>query len=115
MEGADKFLMLEYELKAYKKILGKASEVVLDENVSKYPIFILHQQEVSMGIPLIEADGKQFKWSVNVSTLEEFVTKGIIFEDKLDEFRQHYKDPELFLCLFSLSELGAQFLYIPKN
>lgn len=115
MEGADKFLQLENELKPYRKILGKASEVVLDENVSKYPIFVVHQQEVAMGIPLIEADGKQFKWSVNVSTLEEFVTKGIIFEDKIDEFRKNYKDPEEFLCFFSLSELGAQFLYLPKQ
>lgn len=115
MEGADKFLQLENELKPYRKILSKASEVVLDENVSKYPIFVVHQQEVAMGIPLIESDGKQFKWSVNVSTLEEFVTKGIIFEDKIDEFRKNYKDPEEFLCFFSLSELGAQFLYLPKH
>jgi hypothetical protein len=115
MEGADKFLMLEYELKPYRKILAQAAEVVLDENVSKYPIFVVHQQEVAMGIPLIEADRKNYKWSVNVSTLEEFVTKGIIFEDKIDDFRKNYKNPELFLCIFSLSDLGAQFLYIPKG
>lgn len=114
MEGADKFLMLEHELKPYRKVLGRASEVVLDENVSNYPIFVVHQQEVEIGIPLLEPNGKDMKWSVNISTLEEFVAKGIIFEDKVDEFRKNYKDPEVFLCLFSLSELGAQFLYIPK-
>jgi hypothetical protein len=115
MEENEKFLMLEYQIRPYKKILAQAAEVVIDENVSKYPIFIIHQQELEMGLPLIESDGKNHKWSVNISTLEEFVTKGIIFEDKIDEFRQNYKNPELYLCLFSLSELGAQFLFIPKN
>lgn len=114
MEGTDKFLMLEYELKPYRNVLSKAAEVVLDEDVSKYPIFVVHQQEVEIGLPLIESNGKDMKWSVNISTLEEFVAKGIIFEDKVDEFRKNFKNPELFLCLFSLTELGAQFLYIPK-
>ncbi|MFZ1702717.1 MAG: hypothetical protein WAT79_00145 [Saprospiraceae bacterium] len=115
MEGGEKFLLLENDIKPYKKILSQASDVVMDENVSKYPIFVFHQQEVEIGIALIETNSSSFKWNVNVSTLEEFVSKGIVFEGKIDEFRQNYKDPDVFLCIFSLSELGAQFLYVPRH
>jgi len=114
MSQAAQFLKLESELKAYTNILGKAADVILDEQVSKYPIFIAHQQELEMGIPLIHGSGKNMPWSVNASTLEEFVTKGIVFEDKLKDFKDNYKNPDVFICLFVLSELGAQFIYLPR-
>ncbi|MFZ1751454.1 MAG: hypothetical protein WAU01_14740 [Saprospiraceae bacterium] len=113
MSQIDKFLILEKQIQPYKKILAQASDIILDENVSKYPIFIIHQQELDMGVLLIEA-GKQFKWSVNASTLEEFVTKELIFMEKAQDFIATYKDPEEHLCLFVLSELGAQFIFIPR-
>jgi hypothetical protein len=114
MSQTAQFMKLESELKAYTKILGQAADVILDEQVSKYPIFIAHQQELEMGIPLIHRNGKNMPWSVNASTLEEFVTKGVVFEDKLKDFKDNYKNPEAFICLFVLSELGAQFIYLPR-
>lgn len=113
MSEIDKFLELERQLIPYKKILSQASDVILDENVSKYPIFIVHQQELEMGVSLVEA-GNTFIWSINASTLEEFVTKELIFMDKAQDFISTYKDPEIHLCLFVISELGAQFVFIPR-
>lgn len=113
MSQTDRFLELEKELSPYKKILAQASDVILDEGVSKYPIFVIHQQEMDMGVLLIQA-GTKFRWSVNASTLEEFVTKEIIFHEKAQEFIVTYKDPEIYLCLFVLSELGAQFVFLPR-
>ena len=113
MSQTDRFLELEKELNPYKKILAQASDVILDEGVSKYPIFVIHQQEMDLGVLLIQA-GTKFRWSVNASTLEEFVTKEIIFHEKAQEFIATYKDPEIYLCLFVLSELGAQFVFLPR-
>ncbi len=113
MASVDQFLALQQQLQPYKKILAQAADIILDQNVSKYPIFIVHQQELHMGVSLIEA-GDKFKWSVNASTLEEFVTKELIFMDKAQDFIATYKDPEINLCLFVLSELGAQFIFIPR-
>ena len=113
MSQTDRFLELEKELSPYKKILAQASDVILDEGVSKYPIFVIHQQEMDMGVLLIQA-GTKFRWSVNASTLEEFVTKEIIFHEKAQEFIATYKDPEIYLCLFVLSELGAKFVFLPR-
>lgn len=114
MSQIDKFLELEKELKPYKKMLAQAADVILNERVSKYPVFVVHQQEIELGIALIEA-GNKLRWSVNASTLEEFVSKDIIFMDKAKEFMDTYKNPESHLCLFILSELGAQFIFIPRD
>jgi hypothetical protein len=114
MSEVSKFVVLERQLQPYKSILGQAADVVLEQDVSKYPIFAVHQQELELGIALIEA-GKALPWSVNASTLEEFVTKGLVFEDKVQEFIKTYKNPSEFICLFVLSELGAQFIYLPRD
>ncbi len=114
MSQIDRFLELEKQLTPYNRIMGQAADVILNEHVSKYPIFIVHQQELEMGVLLIEA-GQKFKWSVQASTLEEFVTKDLIFMEKAPEFIETYKNPEEYLCLFVLSELGAQFIYIPRK
>lgn len=109
------FRILEQELQPYKAILSKAADAVIDQGVSNYPIFVVHQQEVSMGIPLVDKDKSKGNWSVNVSSLEEFVTKQLIDNTKVDNFRKTYKAPSEFLCLFVLSELGATFIFIPRK
>lgn len=113
MSEISKFILLENQLKPYRVILGQAADVVKDQNVSNYPIFVVHQQEVEIGLALIEA-GKALNWSVNASTLEEFVAKDIIHNDKVDDFITSYKSIETHICLFVLSELGAQFIYMPR-
>ena len=115
MSTAAQYLQLETELKPYREVLGKAADAVVTQNVSNYPIFVVHQQVMDMGIPIIEKDGRQKKWSVNVSSLEEFVTKQIIQPEKVEEFKKVYKDPEVSLCLFVLSELGASFIFLARH
>ena len=94
-------------------MISQASDVILDQDVSNYPIFIAHQQELDMGIVLI-SKGNDSNWSIHASSLEEFVSKQIIFQDKIEEFKSNYKDPKLSLCIFVLSELGAQFVFLPR-
>ena len=52
--------------------------------------------------------------SIHISTLEEFSTKQIILADKIENFKQVYKNPSEQLCLFVLSDLGATFVFIPR-
>ncbi|MCB0642995.1 MAG: hypothetical protein KDC44_15205, partial [Phaeodactylibacter sp.] len=86
MSDKIKYRLLESELAPYKKALGEAADTVIDQDVSEYPIFVVHQQQVDIGIPIIDREKVKGNWSVNVSTLEEFVTKQIIEEEKVEEF-----------------------------
>ena len=94
--------------------MHKAAQSILDQEVTKYPIFVIHQHEVELGIPLLEEDHVS-KWQIQASSLEEFVSKQIISPEKIDSFRTIYKNPEKHFCLFVLSELGAQFIFIPRE
>lgn len=115
MRSETEYLKLEKELVAYKTLLAQATETILDKDVSEYPIFIVHQQEeVNLGIPLVEGDGDH-PWSVNVSTLEELATKKVVGMDKVDDFRKIYKDPQAFFCLFVLQDNRADFVFIPRD
>lgn len=116
MSKSEDFLMLEQELDIYRKLMTQAIDVILDKEVSNYPIIIAHQQELELGIPVHDRLKNQpSKWSIHASTLEEFVSKNIIYEDKLEAFTQNYKDPEEHICIFVLSELGANFIYLNRK
>jgi len=108
------FKRLEKELVGYKKILWQAAEVIRDQDVSNFPIFIVHQNIVDIGINIVDKATFKGNWSVNASTLEEFVTKQIITEDKVEDFQTLYRSHHDDLCLFTLSELGANFIFLPK-
>ena len=111
----EKYLELEDDLRRYRKALNQALDIMLDQEISNYPIFILHQQELAMGVPLIEASEKTGVWTVHASSLEEFATKGLIVPEKIPDFQKNYKDHTDSFCLFVLSELGAQFIFYPRT
>ncbi len=108
------YVELEKELQPYKALFSQAADAILDQDVSDYPIFVLHQQMVDIGLPLVEGVTEAMPWSVNVSTLEELATKKVIGMDKVDDFRKIYKDPRSFFCLFVLRDAGANFVFMPR-
>lgn len=110
-----KYHQLEEELKPYTVLMGKAADAILDQDVSNYPIFVVHQHQVDVGFPLLAKEPEGPKWSINASTLEELVTKNIIDTSRVDNFRKVYKKTEGHLCLFVLNELGANFIFIPRS
>ncbi|MBK7409411.1 MAG: hypothetical protein IPJ40_16070 [Saprospirales bacterium] len=115
MDKKQQLKILDIELAPYRKAMSQAVDTILEQEVSKYPIMVVHQHEIELGIPFIHREEVKGNWSVNASTLEEFVAKRIINENMVDHFRSVYKDPEQELCLFLLSELGAKFIFLPRE
>jgi hypothetical protein len=109
------FLALREEIKPYLGLIGKASDKIREEKVTKYPIFVISQEEVSIGVKILKKGGRSGKWNVFASTMEEFVSKDLILKDRSTAFIKTYKDPDTFICIFSLSELGARFLFLPRQ
>lgn len=115
MEPEKKYQQLKKELIPFSTLMNQAADTLLDEGISKYPIFVVSQLDIELGIQLVHRDQSQFKWSLNLSTLEELVTKKIIQMERIDYFRSIFKDPDAFFCLFTLSDLGAQFIFLPRS
>lgn len=112
--STEKFIQLQDELKVYRKALNEALDIILTRGVTEYPIFIAHQDTFEAGIPLFNRYEVKGNWNINVSSLEEFIAKKIILRRKVEAFKQTYKPTADFICFFVLSELGAQFIFLPR-
>ena len=109
------FLRFQEEIKPYMAMLREANRTIIDEEVSSHPIFVFHSEDVELGIELASATDVAGNWSVRASTLEEFVARQLIEESKLEAFKQTFKDPEAFLCLFVVQpDQSAQFIFVPQ-
>lgn len=111
--SSTKYAQLEKELLPYKKLMASASDAILDQEVTKYPIFVAHQHDVEIGVSLVE-DTTFGPWKLQASSLEEFVSKQVIENEKVDSFRTVFKSPDKFFCVFVLSDLGAKFIFVPR-
>ncbi len=106
---------LNQNLQIYKESIREIAEEILDNQVSKYPLFIASREEVNLGKQIIDKEELALEWSINASTLEEFVSRKIVREEKLDAFRKNYKDPRKFVCVFALIKENAGFIYLPYD
>ncbi len=115
---ADQMALLEElqeNLKPYLRMLGDASEMILTQEVSRYPIFIIHSQPVDIGLPLWDHESAGGDYSISASSLEEFVTKQLIQMEKVDDFIRIYKKPKDYFCLFFITTQQAQFIFLKRH
>src|SRR5690606_28754091 len=91
---------LKVDLDFYAESIKEIAVEIMAEGLSAYPIFIAHQHEVSMGELILNKNELGTEWSIHASTLEEFVERGIIKEERKAHFIKQYKKPEDFMCVF---------------
>ncbi|MCB0686076.1 MAG: hypothetical protein KDC53_06115 [Saprospiraceae bacterium] len=114
-ENTALYMQLQLELQPYLDVMTRAADAIMTKDVSKYPILVVHQQSIELGVPVVDKEKRQTKWSINASTLEEFAMKQVISAEKIEDFQGVYKDANQYLCLFVISELGANFIFIPRS
>lgn len=108
-------LRFKEEIRQYLRMLRNASSTIIDQGVSMHPIFIFHREELPIGIQISSPGSSSGNWYVSASTLEEFVAKSLIREDKIEAFRKTYKDPTKHICLFLIEGESAEFIFIPQD
>ncbi|MCH2084303.1 MAG: hypothetical protein MK226_18040 [Saprospiraceae bacterium] len=108
------YTSLEKDLSAQRIIMNKAIDTVLNQEVTNYPIVVLHQADVELGVLLMDGGTVYSKWEIRISSLEEMVAKKVMRSDRVEDFRKVYKDPESFFCLLVLQEEGMQFIFMPR-
>lgn len=106
---------LKKDLDFYKDAILEVAEAILEEGLSEYPIFLAHQHEVKVGELILDRVELGTDWTIQASTLEEFVENNLIREDRRDRFKKHYKDPKEFMCLFVIVPEGANFVFYPYS
>lgn len=112
-EKKSPLLSLEKDLTFYAESMKEVAVEIMVEGISSYPIFIAHQHQVNIGELILNKEELNTNWSIQASTLEEFVQKGVIHPDKKEHFLKSYKKPDAHMCVFVVVPEGANFVYFP--
>ncbi|MEI2275421.1 hypothetical protein OHD16_25070 [Sphingobacterium sp. ML3W] len=111
--GQSPLKSLQVDLDFYSESIREVSMEIIEEGYSSYPIFVAHQHEVSVGEVILDRVDLETNWTINASTLEEFVELDIIQEDRKATFIQNYKSAKDYMCLFVVVAEGANFVFYP--
>lgn len=93
--------------------LKEASYQIRKRGFSEYPIFPIAKIDIPIGNLLIGRKELDTAWDYKATYLDEFVQRKLIVEDKVEDFKATYKDPDEFCCLFVVEPEFTKFLYIP--
>lgn len=78
-----------------------------------FPIFPISKAEIPIGQLLIDKHQSNLVWNYYASFLDEFTQRDLVSKDKVDQFKESYKDPDEFCCLFVVDEDFTNFVFIP--
>jgi len=93
--------------------LKEASYQVRSRKFSNYPIFPICKIEQPIGKLLLGKDEMDIDWNYYITYLDEFIQRKLIDEDSIVEFKENYKDPDEFCCLFVIDREFTSFVYVP--
>ncbi|HEY8400866.1 MAG TPA: hypothetical protein VIK89_06370 [Cytophagaceae bacterium] len=94
-------------------ILKEGSYQMRVRGISDHPIFPISKVDLPIGKLLIGKHELKLNWNYNASFLDEFVQRKIISEEGIEAFKQAYKDPDEFCCLFVVDQNFTKFLFVP--
>lgn len=118
--GAEKkkqspLVSLEVDLKFFSESIREVAVEIMVEGLSAYPIFIAHQHDVKLGEVILDRNELNSEWTINASTLEEFIEKGVIKKELKQRFIENFKNPHDFMCVFAIVPEGANFVFFPYS
>ena len=93
--------------------LKEASYQIRSRGFSDYPIFPIAKTDVGVGQILIKQNELDAEWNYSASYLDEFVQRDLVKEKNVDIFKEAYKNPDEFCCLFVVDEKFTNFIFIP--
>ena len=93
--------------------IKEASYQIRKRGFSDFPIFIISKSEIPIGLLLFSKNEIDTIWNYYVTYIDEFVQRKIIEEQKIELFKESYKDPDEYCCLFVIDGDFTNFVFIP--
>lgn len=97
-----------------KDYLKTLRHEILNQDISNYPIFVATEVPVDIGRLVISKKELDIQWSFYASHLEDFVNKGIVELEKVEEFKKLYKANDSQLCFFLIMGGDFSFVFLPQ-
>jgi hypothetical protein len=79
----------------------------------EYPIFPICKDVQPIGQLLISQIQNNTDWNYYASFLDEFLQRELVGKDKEEAFKEAYKNPDEFCCLFVIDASFTNFVFIP--
>ena len=93
--------------------LREASYQIRVRGFSDFPIFAVSKSDQPVGQLLYAQNDLGLSWNYFASYLDEFIQRKLISENKTEDFKNSYKNPDEFCCLFVIDSDFTNFVYIP--
>ncbi|MTI30161.1 hypothetical protein [Xanthovirga aplysinae] len=91
----------------------KEASYQIRKNGFDYPIFAISKDDLPIGQLLIGKQDVAIKWNIYASFLDEFEQRGLVDKEKDANFKDTYKNPDEFCCLFVVDKEFTNFVFIP--
>lgn len=79
----------------------------------EFPIFAISKEHIPIGQLLIPRERLSLEWNYYASFLDEFAQRELVGKEREEDFKNTYKDPDEFCCLFVVDKAFTNFVYIP--
>lgn len=108
---------IENEMEKFHDEFLQIRSLLIDQQVSNYPIFIFQKpSQTILGKKIIDAAQSTDRWNIFVTHLEELYLKKIILEEKLADFQFQYKNNNDKFCILMIDESDDySFIFTPMN
>ena len=113
MDAKEILNSLKESLKLYSESIREVSKEIIGNEVSQYPVFIAHQEDIALGELILDRNDFDTDWSISVTTVEELVSVNVIQKNKKSSFLKVYKPASTHICILLISEKGANFIFQP--
>jgi hypothetical protein len=111
---------LEKELEALEKQLAEISGQLLElsremltDKYTKHPIFVAHEGQLELGEQILDRIEFNMAYTINVSSVEEFIELGLIEKKKSNDFENAFGDPLKNMCIFWVHGELARYISYP--
>jgi hypothetical protein len=116
MAHRDLLFSIEKEVEMHHEDFIHVRSLIIDQQVSNYPIFIFQKPSVSiLGKKLRDESQSPDKWNIYITHLEELYLKKIILEDKLPDFQFQYKNNSDKFCILMIDDDDYSFIFVPMT
>lgn len=102
------------------EVIKEASYAIRTREISAYPIFPICKTEQPLGALLIDKAAQrpdveegERQWHFYMSFLDEFVQRGLVPEEGLEAFKEAYRQPDEYCCLFVIDPELTHFVFVP--
>ncbi|OIN56950.1 hypothetical protein [Arsenicibacter rosenii] len=93
--------------------LKEASYQIRKRGFSDFPIFTASRRDVELGQLLFRSGDLGNDWNYKATLIDEFVQRKLIGAESIDLFKENYKNPDEYACLFVVQGEFAGFIYVP--